>query len=37
MAVIEIRNLTKIFDTVRAVDNLNLEVEEGEFFCFLAL
>ncbi len=35
MAVIEIRNLTKIFDTVRAVDDLSLEVEEGEFFCFL--
>ena len=35
MAMIEIRNLTKVFDTVRAVDNLSLEVKEGEFFCFL--
>jgi ABC-2 type transport system ATP-binding protein len=35
MAMIEIRSLTKVFETVRAVDNLSLEVEEGEFFCFL--
>ena len=35
MAIIEIKNLTKIFGTVRAVDNLSLEVSEGEFFCFL--
>jgi ABC-2 type transport system ATP-binding protein len=35
MAIIEIKNLTKIFGTVRAVDNLSLTVQEGEFFCFL--
>lgn len=35
MAIIEIDKLTKIFGTVRAVDNLSLEVNEGEFFCFL--
>lgn len=35
MAIIEIKNLTKVFQTVRAVDNLSLEVDEGEFFCFL--
>lgn len=33
--MIEIKNLTKIFAAVRAVDNLNLDVKEGEFFCFL--
>lgn len=35
MAIIEIRNLTKLFGTIRAVDSLSLEVREGEFFCFL--
>jgi ABC-2 type transport system ATP-binding protein len=35
MAVIEIKNLTKIFGTNKAVDNLTLNVNEGEFFCFL--
>ncbi len=33
--MIEIRNLTKTFGAVRAVDNLSLDVKEGEFFCFL--
>jgi ABC-2 type transport system ATP-binding protein len=33
--MIEIRNLTKMFGAVKAVDNLNLTIEEGEFFCFL--
>ena len=35
MAMIDISNLTKVFGTTRAVDNLSLEVQEGEFFCFL--
>jgi len=35
MAIIEIKQLTKMFGTTRAVDNLSLEVERGEFFCFL--
>jgi len=35
MPIIEIKKLTKLFGTNRAVDNLSLEVEEGEFFCFL--
>jgi ABC-2 type transport system ATP-binding protein len=35
MEIIKIKNLTKIFGTVRAVDDLSLEVNEGEFFCFL--
>lgn len=33
--IIETRNLTKVFQTTRAVDNLNLTVKTGEFFCFL--
>jgi ABC-2 type transport system ATP-binding protein len=33
--IIEIRNLTRIFGSLKAVDNLNLQVREGEFFCFL--
>ena len=33
--MIEIRNLTKTFGAVRAVDNLSLDIKEGEFFCFL--
>jgi len=35
MAMIDISNLTKVFGATRAVDNLSLEVQEGEFFCFL--
>jgi ABC-2 type transport system ATP-binding protein len=35
MAMIDISNLTKVFGTTRAVDNLSLDVQEGEFFCFL--
>jgi ABC-2 type transport system ATP-binding protein len=35
MAMIDISNLTKVFGTTRAVDDLSLEVQEGEFFCFL--
>jgi ABC-2 type transport system ATP-binding protein len=35
MITIDIRNLTKIFGTTKAVDNLSLEVKKGEFFCFL--
>jgi len=35
MAIIDIRNLTKMFGSTRAVDDLSLEVEEGEFFCFI--
>jgi ABC-2 type transport system ATP-binding protein len=33
--MIKTDNLTKIFSTTTAVDNLNLEVEEGEVFGFL--
>jgi ABC-2 type transport system ATP-binding protein len=35
MAMIEITNLSKTFGDVRAVNNLSLSVEKGEFFCFL--
>jgi ABC-2 type transport system ATP-binding protein len=33
--IIEICNLTRMFGNLKAVDNLNLTVGEGEFFCFL--
>ncbi|RJP22249.1 MAG: ABC transporter ATP-binding protein [Candidatus Abyssobacteria bacterium SURF_5] len=33
--MIEIRNLSRYFGSLKAVDNLNLTVGEGEFFCFL--
>jgi ABC-2 type transport system ATP-binding protein len=33
--VISIRNLTKCFGDLKAVDDLSLEVEPGEFFAFL--
>jgi ABC-2 type transport system ATP-binding protein len=35
MVSIDIRNLTKIFGTTVAVNDLSLTVEKGEFFCFL--
>ena len=33
--MIELRNLTKKFDSFTAVDNLNLKIETGEFFGLL--
>ncbi|MEG1602521.1 MAG: ABC transporter ATP-binding protein [Cloacibacillus sp.] len=35
MAYVELRNVTKLFGTVRAVDALNLSIEKGECFSFL--
>jgi len=35
MAIIEIKNLTKIFGKFTAVHNLNLEIKEGEILGFL--
>ncbi len=35
MAIIEVKNLTKKFGDFVAVDNINFEVEKGEFFAFL--
>lgn len=35
MATIEIKNLIKDFKKVRALDNVSLEIEDGEFFCIL--
>jgi len=35
MARVEIRNVTKLFGEVRAVDNVNLRTEEGEFLVLL--
>ncbi|MBI5071548.1 ATP-binding cassette domain-containing protein [Candidatus Falkowbacteria bacterium] len=35
MPIIEIKNLTKQYNGLTAVDSLNLEVQEGEIFCLL--
>lgn len=35
MPIIEIKNLTKKYNGLTAVDNLNLEVQEGEIFGLL--
>jgi len=35
MAIIEVKNLTKKFGDFVGVDNINFEVEKGEFFAFL--
>ncbi|KAA3657702.1 MAG: ABC transporter ATP-binding protein [Calditrichaeota bacterium] len=35
MARVRLQGISKIFDTVQAVDNVNIEVEEGEFFSLL--
>lgn len=35
MAIVEIHDLTKVFNGRKAVDRLNLEIEEGEFFGLL--
>jgi len=32
---LRLENLTKTFGTLTAVDHVNLEIEEGEFICFL--
>ena len=32
---LRLENLTKKFGTLTAVDHVNLEIEEGEFICFL--
>src|SRR3954451_14352595 len=34
-AAISLRGLTKHYDQVRAVDDLDLDIEEGEFFAML--
>ncbi len=33
--IISARNLTKLYDSIKAVDALNLEIAQGEFFGFL--
>ncbi|MEY3132296.1 MAG: hypothetical protein RLZ29_633, partial [Actinomycetota bacterium] len=35
MALIEIRNLAKAFGAVKAVDNVSLDIESGEFITLL--
>ncbi len=35
MSVIEVRNLTKVFDDITAVDDISFDIEEGEIFAFL--
>ncbi len=35
MAIVEIHDLTKVFNGRKAVDRLNLEIDEGEFFGLL--
>jgi len=37
MAAIEIRDLTKVYKDLTAVDHLNLDVEEGELFALLGV
>ncbi len=37
MKAIEIRELTKVFDTLTAVDRVSLEIEEGELFALLGV
>ena len=33
MATLELRNVTKSFGDVTAVDNVNIRVEHNEFYC----
>jgi multiple sugar transport system ATP-binding protein len=35
MVVVKLENLTKRFRDVVAVDNVNLEIKDKEFFCHL--
>ena len=35
--IIQISHLTKIYDTVKAVDDLGFRVREGELFAFLGV
>ncbi len=35
MAIVETHDLTKVFNGRKAVDRLDLEIEEGEFFGLL--
>ncbi len=35
MSIIETKNLTKYYGKIRGIENLNLEVKEGEFFGFI--
>jgi multiple sugar transport system ATP-binding protein len=35
MASIRLENLTKTFGDITAIDNINLEIQDGEFFCIL--
>ena len=35
--IIEIKHLSKSFNTVKAVQNLSFNIKEGEFFAFLGV
>ena len=35
MASIRLENITKRYGNITAIDNLNLEIDDGEFFCIL--
>ena len=37
MNIIEIQNLKKYYDEVKAVDDVSFSVEKGEFFAFLGV
>ncbi len=35
MQAIEIKNLVKIYDKITVLDNLDLSINEGEFYCLM--
>ncbi len=35
MASIVLKNISKSYNTVKAIDNITLEIQDGEFFCIL--
>ena len=35
MQVVEARNLTKKYDKITVLDNLDLIINEGEFYCLM--
>ncbi|SVB46794.1 uncharacterized protein METZ01_LOCUS199648, partial [marine metagenome] len=35
MAYLEVKNLSKFFGTFQAIKDIDIEINEGEFVCFL--